>query len=276
MRKERTTLLAGIAALALVAGTSLASAQQTGNEQHGAKQPNAASQMSKPNAASPMNKGGGTMGENAGAQNGGPGKMNQNAAEGQSAGGKMNKMNQSAAEGKSTSAKMGMGQNAQEQNRSKTTQRSAQFSQHGQRTTAGREGVKNGMTAQERARFGNERNGRTAQRNDRNGQNMAAQERNGLKGLQGNARVNVQINDQQRTRIRETVIDARGAPRIDHVGFNVAVGTVVPRTGVRMVPVTPALVSIDPSWRGLRYFVYEQELVLIDPATMTIVAVINV
>ena len=89
-------------------------------------------------------------------------------------------------------------------------------------------------------------------------------------------RVNVQINDQQRTRIRETVIDARGAPRIDHVDFNVAVGTVIPRTGVRIVPVTPELVQIDPSWRGLRYFVYEQELVLVDPATMTIIAVVNV
>jgi hypothetical protein len=88
--------------------------------------------------------------------------------------------------------------------------------------------------------------------------------------------VNVQINDQQRTRMRQTVIDARGAPRVAHVDFNVTVGTVIPRSGVRIVPVPETLVTIDPSWRGLNYFIYEQELVLIDPATMTIVAVINV
>ena len=69
---------------------------------------------------------------------------------------------------------------------------------------------------------------------------------------------------------------AHGAPRIGHIDFNVAVGTVIPRTGVRIIPVTLALVQIDPSWRGLRYFVYEQELVVVDPASMTIVAVVNV
>ena len=86
-----------------------------------------------------------------------------------------------------------------------------------------------GKTAQERERYGdhenmaqhNERNGQSAQRNERNGQNTAEREHNWLKGLQGNARVNVQLNDQQRTRIRETVIDAHGAPRIGHVDFNV-------------------------------------------------------
>jgi hypothetical protein len=35
-------------------------------------------------------------------------------------------------------------------------------------------------------------------------------------------------------------------------------------------------VQIEPAWRGLNYFIYEQELVLIDPATMTIVAVVMV
>jgi hypothetical protein len=258
MTKHRNTLLAGIAAMALIAGTGAASAQQTGNDEHGAKQPNAASQqMNKPAASQQMNKGDATMGENTGAQSKTGGKMEQNAAEENKAGGKMD---QNAAEEKNTSGKMG--QKAEQNDRSKS-----------QRTTAGREDRDHRTTAQERDRF-NRQN--AAQSNERNGRTAAEQERNGLKGLQGNARLNVQLNDQQRTRIRETVIDARGAPRIDHVDFNVAVGTVVPRTGVRFVPVTPALVQIEPAWRGYNYFIYEQELVLIDPATMTIVAVITV
>lgn len=234
MKKQRNTLLAGIAALALIAGAGAASAQQTGNEEHGAKQPNAASQQ--------MDKGSATMGKNTGAENKTGGKMDRNAAEENKAGGKMDR---NAADEKSSRSKMG---NNAEQMHGNMTRHSAQ---NPQRT-------------------------RAAQRNERNGPPTAGEQRNGLKGLQGNARVNVQLNDEQRTRIRETVIDARGAPRIDHVNFNIAVGTVVPRTGVRIVPVPATLVTIQPAWRGLNYFVYEQELVLIDPATMTIVAVVTV
>jgi Protein of unknown function (DUF1236) len=273
MRINKTTLLAGIAALALIAGAGAVSAQQTGNEQ-GNKQPNAASQK--------MNKGGAN--QNAGAQNKTGGQMGQNAA-----GANNSKMGENAGAQNQNRGNMqrnaenhgSMGKNAAQQNRH---QHSAQRSQH-ERAMSGREGM-NRQTAQGHERFGRNaaqrnaqagpRNERNARAGQRNGQNTAAQERNGLQGLQGNARVNTQINDQQRTRIRQTVIDARGAPRVDHVDFNIAVGTVVPRTGVRIMPVPAALVAIDPTWRGLRYFVYEQELVLVDPNTMTIVAVINV
>ena len=275
MRKQRTTFLAGIAAVALIAGTGVAAAQQTGDE-HGAKQPGrAAHEMNTGRAAHEMNKTGGAIGQNTPARNGTATKTDQKAADENRAGRKMDrnaderehgKMNQNAAGEDRIGGKMG--QNEQDRNKG----------------MIGREGPDRRTTAQERERSGqhqgmaqhNERNRQAAQRNEHNGQTTAQRERNGLKGLQGNARVNVQINDQQRTRIRETVIDARGAPRIDHVDFNVAVGTAIPRAGVRVVPVTPALVQIDPSWRGLRYFVYEHELVLVDPATMTIVAVVNV
>jgi len=39
MRKQRTTVLAGIAALALIAGTGFAAAQDAAKEQKGAMQP---------------------------------------------------------------------------------------------------------------------------------------------------------------------------------------------------------------------------------------------
>jgi hypothetical protein len=250
MRKQRTTLLAGIAALALIAGAGAASAQQTGNEEHGAKQPSA--------AAHEMNKTGGAMGQNSAAPTGTATKMDRNAVEQE-----RGRMDQNAARENRAGGKMG--QNEQDRNKGMT----------------GREDNDRATSAQDRDRNAqrestaehNDRSGQAAERNDRN---AAARDRDGLKGLQGNARVNVQINDHQRMRIRETVIDARGAPRIGHVAFNVTVGTVLPRSGVRIVPVTPALVEIDPSWRGLRYFIYEQDLVLVDPATMTIVAVVNV
>jgi hypothetical protein len=99
--------------------------------------------------------------------------------------------------------------------------------------------------------------------------------RNGLQGLQGNAS-HVTLNDEQRTKIRQTVISAHGAPRVSHVDFDLAVGTVVPRGRIHFVPVPRLLVDIEPAWRGYDYFIYEDELVIIDPRTMTIIAVVPV
>jgi hypothetical protein len=103
------------------------------------------------------------------------------------------------------------------------------------------------------------------------------QDRGNLKGLQGNASgVNVQLNDQQKAQVRTTIIQGRNAPRVDHVNFDIAVGTAIPRGGVRIVPVPETLVRIEPSWRGFEYFVYEQEIVIVNPRDMTIVAVLVV
>jgi Protein of unknown function (DUF1236) len=103
------------------------------------------------------------------------------------------------------------------------------------------------------------------------------QDRSNLKGLQGNASgVSLRLSDQQKTQIRTTVIEARNAPRADHVNFDIAVGTAVPRGGVRIVPIPATLVQIEPTWRGFEYFVYEQEIVIVNPRDMTIVAVLVV
>jgi uncharacterized protein DUF1236 len=123
-----------------------------------------------------------------------------------------------------------------------------------------------------------ERNGAAAQRQngDRKDDNTAARrEHNGMEGLQGNASgMHAKLTDEQRTRIRDTVIRASGAPRVGRVDFDVTVGTVVPRDGIRIIPVPETLVQIEPEWRGFLYFVYEDELVVVDPSDMKIVAVV--
>jgi len=50
----------------------------------------------------------------------------------------------------------------------------------------------------------------------------------------------------------------------------------VPRGSVEIVTVPEALVEIEPEWRGFLSFVYLEEIVLIDPSDMTIVAVVAV
>jgi hypothetical protein len=114
----------------------------------------------------------------------------------------------------------------------------------------------------------------------------SAQEQRIPRGLQGNAQgqtqgeraqgSNVTLSDQQRTRIRQTVIDARGAPRVGHVDFDVRVGTAIPRGRIHIIPVPDTLVQIDPGWRGFLYFVYEDEVVIVDPSDMQIVAILPV
>lgn len=85
---------------------------------------------------------------------------------------------------------------------------------------------------------------------------------------------NVQLSEQQRTQIRTTVINGRNAPRVGHVDFDVKVGTAIPRGKVHVVPVPETLVRIEPQWRGFLYFVYEDEVVIVDPHDYKIVAVV--
>jgi hypothetical protein len=237
MSSPRNTFLAGLAGLALVAGVSVAAAQS--------QDQNAAPQTKQPNATHQMNNAStdGKMGQSA--QN----KTDQNG---------LNKMGQSA-----------QNQNAGP-NGKMTSSRTAQTNIHKNRTAQIQERNRNNG-AMTRVQTNKTRT-TTAQRNGMQGlQGNAA----GMKGLQGNAsETNVQLNDEQRTQIRNTVLNARGAPRLDNANFNVAVGTVIPRTGVRIAPVSPMLVRIHPAWRGFRYFVWQNDVVIVNPRDMTIVAVL--
>ena len=64
-------------------------------------------------------------------------------------------------------------------------------------------------------------------------------------------------------------------PKVTNVNFDIKVGTVVPRT-VRVAPLPPTLIEIQPSWRGYMYFVYQDEIIVVEPGTLRIVAVLEV
>ena len=63
------------------------------------------------------------------------------------------------------------------------------------------------------------------------------------------------------------------APRVTNINFSINVGTVVPRT-VRVVAVPATLVEIHPAWRGYMYFVHGDDIIIVEPGTLRIVAVI--
>jgi hypothetical protein len=81
------------------------------------------------------------------------------------------------------------------------------------------------------------------------------------------------LTTQQRTEIRSTVLAQRNAPRVASVNFSLSVGTVVPRS-VKVVAVPETIVRIHPAWRGYMYFLVGDQIVIVEPGSLRIVAVI--
>ena len=84
----------------------------------------------------------------------------------------------------------------------------------------------------------------------------------------------VSLTTEQRTQIRTTVLQGRSVPRVTNINFSINVGTVVPRT-VKLVAVPRVIVDIHPEWRGFLYFVYEDEIIIVDSRSHKIVAILE-
>jgi hypothetical protein len=72
------------------------------------------------------------------------------------------------------------------------------------------------------------------------------------------------------------VLQGSNAPRVSSVNFSANVGTVVPRDRVKLVVVPSTLVEIHPAWRGYRYFIVGERIIIVEPASYKIVAVLDV
>jgi hypothetical protein len=142
----------------------------------------------------------------------------------------------------------------------------------------------------------NQRTGQSPSRSDRNqAQNPRSDQRdaqspghregagqtgqNGQRGSQG-ARENTgaapsNVTSEQRTQIRQR-LGSNTSARIDraNVNFSLSVGVRVP-TSVRLYDLPPAIVEIVPAYRGYKYVIVEEEIVIIDPRSHTIVTVIE-
>jgi hypothetical protein len=90
-----------------------------------------------------------------------------------------------------------------------------------------------------------------------------------------NASASINLNAEQKTKIRETVIKSSNAPRVANVNFKLSIGTPVPKT-VRFAPLPSYLVEIQPAWRGYEYFLVGDEIVVVNPRTLEIVAILQV
>lgn len=81
------------------------------------------------------------------------------------------------------------------------------------------------------------------------------------------------LTAEKRTRIKQTIIKSGNAARVKNVNFSISVGTSVPRS-VTLVAVPSTVIEIYPAWRGYEYFIVGGEIVIVNPNTMRIIAVI--
>jgi hypothetical protein len=84
----------------------------------------------------------------------------------------------------------------------------------------------------------------------------------------------VNLSAEQRTRLHGVFIGERNAPRFNDVDFDLAVGRPVPRS-VHFVPMPQAIFAIEPAWRGYDYFMVGDQVVIVDPVTLEIVAILD-
>ena len=90
---------------------------------------------------------------------------------------------------------------------------------------------------------------------------------------QGAASTSASLTPEQRTKITASLKQSN-APRVTKVNFNISIGTVVPRD-IRRAPLPVTVIEVYPAWRGYEYVMVEDEILIIDPVTLRIVAVIN-
>ena len=258
--------LISVAAAALIAGTGFANAQGTGGGAAGGgstmQQGGAPSERGAPSAA-PMNRDSGPSGAPKGAQTdrmdggkaaqsdkmeGGKAKSAQDTD--RAKGGKDMK-----AEGREGKDKSTVGQSRDQDRMGKDSAQS-----------------KDGMPKDGMSKDGKSKD--SAQSKDgRPGGTNAAQDSKSQTTTTGQAGAGAKLSTEQQTKI-STVIKSQRVQPVTNVNFSISIGTRVPRD-VHFHTLPAEVVTIYPQWRGYRFILVKEEIVIIDPNTFEIVAVIN-
>ena len=98
-----------------------------------------------------------------------------------------------------------------------------------------------------------------------------AQEESGKSGTRG---ASVQLSQDQRSRVGAVIGKSSSARMTTNVNFNISVGTRVPRD-VHFAVLPADVVEIVPQYEGYDYVVVGEQILIIDPTDMEIVAIIE-
>jgi len=291
MTMRKNTLLIAVAAAALAVGSGTAFAQGMQQGGHKADSPAAQSNPASKNAPAEKVQGaeprgtsrettgqgaserGQKMGQDVDKNRGDKNKKSTTGqAPSESKSGEANERREKNERGERGDNKMGQDQK-NPNNRSTTGQqtspRSDRANEQNRGNSTGQANERGNNTGQtnERGTAGqtNERGGATHNEN-RSGAN---ENRTG-----GSTSASVNLSSEQRTKIHSIIVSDRSAPRVEHVDFAINVGTVVPRDRVKLARLPSTILEIEPSWRGFEYFLVGDQIVVVDPATLRIVAVV--
>jgi|RhiMethySRZTD1v2_1073278.scaffolds.fasta_scaffold42660_5 uncharacterized protein DUF1236 len=100
------------------------------------------------------------------------------------------------------------------------------------------------------------------------------QRRSGTASKSEAAGERVQLSEQQRTNMHQTIRKERNVNHVDKVNFSISVGTQVPRA-VRLAVLPAAVISLVPHYRDYRYFVVDDRICIVHPSSYEIVEVVE-
>jgi hypothetical protein len=255
-----------VAAIALIAGAGAANAQGTGMK---GESGGAAMQHSAPagGAAAPADRGSaqpsGATAEKAAPSEAAPGAAKGQRAE-ETAPGQKSKGMSSQTETKGADTKGGKDMKAEGREGPNCNMKAE-----------GREGHDNNMKAEGReGRDNGKMNAETREGRDTNKTNAETKTGNDRAQTTGQAGAGAKISTEQRTKIT-TVIRSEHVAPLTNVNFNIPVGTRIPRD-VSYHALPAEVVTIYPEWRGYNYVLVRDQIIVIDPQTFEIVAVLDV
>ena len=137
----------------------------------------------------------------------------------------------------------------------------------------GREGAKGSMNAE--GKSGTTSNTNNAESRQGTSTSMNAEGRTGTSNTTvGQAGAGAKLSTEQRTQITSVIREEHVAP-VNNASFSVSVGTRIPRAGIELHALPSRVVTIYPEWRSYRYVLVRDEIVIIDPNTYEIIAVLN-
>jgi hypothetical protein len=155
-----------------------------------------------------------------------------------------------------------------------TTQRDQSTTQHrDQTTTQGRDQMQNRDQTQNRDQMQNHDQKAQGQQ-DR----TQTQTQGGAAGQSttttGQAGAGAKLSTEQRTQITSVIREQHVQP-VTNVNFSISVGTRVPRD-VTFHALPSRIATIYPEWRSYKYILVKEQIVIVDPNTYEIVAVLEV
>jgi len=121
---------------------------------------------------------------------------------------------------------------------------------------------------QKNEQSGNKNNNANVQ--EKNSQNATG--KNGTTG-QGAAGSSTKLTTQQRTKITSIIREKKVQPT--HLNISVHVGARIPAS-VHFYPLPAQVIEVYPEWRGYNYILVSDEILIIDPGSHEIVAILNV